>query len=82
MDRMEDDRIRTVTPDDLEAVNDVYNHYVRTSHVTFDLECMTLEHRRAWLKEHEPDRHPVLVATRASRFRLRERRTLPRATRI
>ena len=69
MDRVETTpRIRTVTPDDLEAVNDIYNHYVRTSHVTFDLECMTLEHRRAWLKEHEPDRHPVLVATRDERI--------------
>ena len=35
MDRVETTpRIRTVTPDDLEAVNDIYNHYVRTSHVT------------------------------------------------
>ena len=41
MDRVETTpRIRTVTPDDLEAVNDIYNHYVRTSHATFDLECM------------------------------------------
>jgi phosphinothricin acetyltransferase len=69
MDRVETTpRIRTVTPDDLEAVNDIYNHYVRTSHVMFDLECMTLEHRRAWLKEHEPNRHPVLVATRDERI--------------
>jgi len=69
MDRVETTpRIRTVTPDDLEAVNDIYNHYVRTSHVTFDLDCMTLEHRRAWLDEHEPDRHPVLVATRDARI--------------
>jgi phosphinothricin acetyltransferase len=29
---------------------------------------MTLEHRRAWLDEHEPDRHPVLVATRDARI--------------
>jgi L-amino acid N-acyltransferase YncA len=34
--------IRTVTPDDLEAVNDIDNHYVRTSHVTFDLFCVIL----------------------------------------
>jgi phosphinothricin acetyltransferase len=60
--------IRAVTPDDLEAVNDIYNHYVRTSHVTFDLEPMTSEHRRAWLDEHDPQRHPVLVATRDERI--------------
>jgi phosphinothricin acetyltransferase len=72
--------IRAVTPDDLDAVNDIYNHYVRTSHATFDLEPMTLEHRRAWLEDHDPHRHPVLVATRdegivgyasAGRFRAR-----------
>jgi phosphinothricin acetyltransferase len=61
-------RIRTVTPDDLEAVNDIYNHYVRTSHATFDLEAMTVERRRAWLDEHDPHRHPVLVATRDERI--------------
>lgn len=60
--------IRTVTPDDLEAVNDIYNHYVRTSHATFDLEPMTLERRRAWLTEHDPHRHPVLVAVRDERI--------------
>ena len=60
--------IRTVAPDDLEAVNDIYNHYVRTSHATFDLEPMTAEHRRAWLDEHDPHRHPVLVATRDERI--------------
>ena len=36
--------IRTAMLDDLDAVNDIYNHYVRTSHVTFDLEPMTSEH--------------------------------------
>jgi phosphinothricin acetyltransferase len=60
--------IRAVTRDDLEAVNDIYNHYVRTSHVTFDLEPMTSERRRAWLDEHDPQRHPVLVATRDGRI--------------
>jgi len=69
MDRVETTpRIRTVTPDDLEAVNDIYNHYVRTSHATFDLEPMTAERRRGWLDEYDPHRHPILVAARAERI--------------
>src|SRR6266545_2890766 len=33
--------VRPATLDDLGGVNDIYNHYVRTSHVTFDLEPMS-----------------------------------------
>jgi phosphinothricin acetyltransferase len=63
MDRVETTpRIRTVTPDDLEAVNDIYNHYVRTSHVTFDIEPASLDRRQEWLRERSGGRHRVLVA--------------------
>lgn len=34
---------------DLTALTDLYNHYVRTSLVTFDDEPMTVEQRREWL---------------------------------
>ena len=55
--------VRPATPDDLSAINDIYNHYVQESHVTFDLEPTTLEARREWF-EHYAERgpHRVFVA--------------------
>lgn len=55
--------VRPATPDDLARVNEIYNHYVRTSHVTFDLEATTIEWRRAWLEEHTGGGH--LLAPKA-----------------
>lgn len=49
--------------DDLEAINDVYNHYVRETHITFDDEPMTMEARKEWFSHYAPDgRHRLLVA--------------------
>lgn len=36
---------------DLPRLTEIYNHYVRTSPATFDIEPFTLEHRRAWLEQ-------------------------------
>ena len=41
--------IRRVTQSDLPALLDIYNHYVRETAITFDLEPRTLEQRQAWL---------------------------------
>lgn len=46
---MEDILIRPVEQGDLPPLLDIYNHYVRESAVTFDIEPRTLEQRRAWL---------------------------------
>ncbi len=46
------ERIRPATLDDLTAINDIYNFYVRTSTVTFDLEPWTMEERIAWRHHH------------------------------
>ena len=35
--------IRAAQPGDLQALTDIYNHYVRESSITFDLEPRTLE---------------------------------------
>lgn len=62
---------RTVRPAgdaDLEAVNAIYNHYVRTSPATFDLEERTLHQRRRWLAEHRTYRHLAYVAEAAGRI--------------
>jgi phosphinothricin acetyltransferase len=59
--------VRPATQGDLAAINDIYNHYVRTSHATFDLEEHDLAMRRAWLEERSSAVHRVLVAEREDR---------------
>lgn len=51
---MADILIRRVAPDDLSALLGIYNHYVVTTPVTFDLEPRTLAQRRAWLASFAP----------------------------
>lgn len=41
--------IRPVEQDDLEALTAIYNHYIRETPVTFDLEPKTLGQRQSWL---------------------------------
>lgn len=59
---MHDFAIRHAVGSDASAINDIYNHYVRTATATFDTEEMSLARRHDWLAEHaEP--YTVLVAT-------------------
>jgi phosphinothricin acetyltransferase len=44
--------VRPATVDDLAAINDIYNHYVLESHVTFDLEPMAMTARRVWFSHY------------------------------
>lgn len=55
------DHVRPATEQDLEAVNDIYNHYVRTSHVTFDVYPTSMDWRRRWFEEHDGP-HRIFVA--------------------
>ncbi|OEV05176.1 GNAT family N-acetyltransferase [Streptomyces oceani] len=53
------------TEGDLEELTDLYNHYVRVSPVTFDIEPFTPAERRPWLLSHSGDGpHRLLVARR------------------
>jgi phosphinothricin acetyltransferase len=55
--------ITTATEADLEQINEIYNHYVETSPVTFDLESRTMAWRREWFAKYgERGRHRLLVA--------------------
>lgn len=56
--------LRAARPDDLPAINDIYNHYVLTSTCTYQCAPSTLAERQAWLAERSP-RHPVRVLTDA-----------------
>src|SRR5436309_713510 len=53
--------IRDAGDADLPAIIDIYNAAIATRLATAQLEPVTLEERRNWLKEHSPDRHPFWV---------------------
>jgi phosphinothricin acetyltransferase len=56
--------VRPATENDLEAINDIYNHYVIETHVTFDDEPVPMEARREWFTHYAAaGRHRLLVAT-------------------
>ena len=58
---MEDLQIRLATPQDLNAINEIYNYYVAHSTTTYQTEPETSEDRRAWFQGRGPA-HPVTVA--------------------
>jgi phosphinothricin acetyltransferase len=58
-----DVRVRPATEADLAAINDIYNHYVAESHVTFDDEPVAMAARGEWFAHYSSSgRHRVLVA--------------------
>ena len=58
-------RIRPATSDDLAAINDIYNHYVRETAITFDIDEWSMERRREWFEQFgDGGRHRLLVAER------------------
>lgn len=54
-------KIRDAVESDLPAIIKIYNAAIATRIATAQLEPVTLEDRRNWLKEHSPDRHPFWV---------------------
>jgi phosphinothricin acetyltransferase len=57
-------QVRPGIESDLEALTDIYNHYVRETPVTFDTAAFTPEERRPWLLSHPEDGpHRLMVAT-------------------
>jgi phosphinothricin acetyltransferase len=53
--------IRDARPKDLPAIIDIYNAAIATRTATAQLEMVTIESRKNWLKQHTPDRHPFWV---------------------
>jgi phosphinothricin acetyltransferase len=61
---MGDLAIRAATLDDLDALTDIYNHYIVQTAITFDLQTLTAAERRPWFDQHrDAGRHRLLVAT-------------------
>jgi phosphinothricin acetyltransferase len=54
--------IRPAVLADLPAVTEIYNHYVRQTAITFDLQPFTPDQRRPWFDDHGGGRHRLLVA--------------------
>ncbi|MDQ0942775.1 phosphinothricin acetyltransferase [Streptomyces sp. V1I1] len=56
-------QVRAGTEADLDALTELYNHYIRETAVTFDTTVFTPEQRRSWLHSHPEDGpHRLLVA--------------------
>ena len=63
---MADYAVRAATLDDLEALTDIYNHYVVNTAITFDLRTFAAAERRGWFDDHrDAGPHRLLVATDA-----------------
>jgi L-amino acid N-acyltransferase YncA len=54
-------KIRDARETDFPSIIKIYNAAIGTRMSTAQLEPVTLEQRRDWLKEHSPDRHPFWV---------------------
>lgn len=54
--------VRPAVDSDLSSITDIYNHYVRTSPATFDLEPVSLENRLQWMRGYPGGRHRLFVA--------------------
>ena len=55
-------KIRDAVEEDLPAIVEIYNSTVPSRMVTADPEPVTIESRRAWFREHDPERRPLWVA--------------------
>ena len=60
--------IRPAIEGDLGSLNDLYNHYVRETPITFDIEPITMDQRRTWFGHYDVvGRHRLLVAVEDDR---------------
>lgn len=61
--------IRHAEPADLEALTRLYNHFVETTTITFDIEPFTLEARKPWMAQFSEDgRYQLFVAEAEGRI--------------
>ncbi len=55
--------VRAAGDNDLAAITDIYNHYIRETPITFDLETFTPESRRDWFEQFsDSGRHRLIVS--------------------
>lgn len=61
--------IRDATPDDLDAILDIFNDVIATSTAVYSLQPTTLAERRAWFDARRAAGFPVLVAEQGGEVR-------------
>lgn len=54
--------IRPATDKDLSAINDIYNHYVLNTHITFDEQPWALAQRQEWFSKFNDSAYSLNVA--------------------
>jgi len=59
---MTDLLIRPALESDLDSINDIYNHYVRHTHITFDIEPWSTQKRLEWFSKFNSADHQLWVA--------------------
>ncbi|MGQ0805873.1 MAG: GNAT family N-acetyltransferase [Actinomycetota bacterium] len=60
--------VRPGRADDLGQLNELYNHYIRETHITFDIKPWAIEQRREWFGHYDTTgRHRLLVAVDGDR---------------
>ena len=57
-----DHHIRVATQADLPGIVAIYNQAVPTHRSTANTTPVTVEGRKAWFMEHDPEKHPIFVA--------------------
>lgn len=66
-----DVQVRAGREEDLTALTDIYNQYVRETPITFDINPITPDERRPWLLSHPEDGpHRLLVARSTAQGRI------------
>ncbi|MFI6037522.1 GNAT family N-acetyltransferase [Streptomyces sp. NPDC051315] len=73
-------QVRPGVEGDLEALTDLYNHYVRETPITFDTAVFTPEERRPWLLSHPEDGPYRLMVAAENGLRGNSQRILGYAT--
>ena len=60
--------VRPGQVDDLEQLNELYDHYIRETPITFDIEPWTMDQRNEWFSHYALEgRHRLLVAVEDGR---------------
>lgn len=60
--------VRAGRAEDLGQLNELYNHYIRETHITFDIEPWAMKQRREWFGHYDTTgRHRLLVAVDGDR---------------
>ena len=54
--------LRDADEADLPVIVEIYNSTVPTRMVTADTKPVSVESRRAWFREHDPESHPIWIA--------------------